>query len=95
MGSAVVCEYANGTERGRDAQATLFDEEGAVQAVPRIAERLNIDFRLRAANRQFLEDSVFGYINNMAGEASGPIKALFVGIDTHNWHYPHLLKTEF
>ncbi|MGE8687977.1 MAG: hypothetical protein ACN6PJ_12635 [Achromobacter sp.] len=62
---------------------------------PRAAERLNIDFRLRAANRQFLEDSVFGYINNMAGAAPGAVKTLFVGIDKHNWHYPRLLNTEF
>lgn len=62
---------------------------------PRMAERLNIDFPLHAANRRFLEDSVFGYINNMAGEASGQIKALFVGIDKHNWHYPRLLNAEF
>lgn len=62
---------------------------------PRAAEKLNIDFRLRAANRQFLEQSVFGYINRMAGEAPGTIKTLFVGVDKHNWHYPRLLKTEF
>jgi SAM-dependent methyltransferase len=62
---------------------------------PRAAEKLNIDFRLRAANRQFLEQSVFGYINRMAGQAPGTIKTLFVGVDKHNWHYPRLLKTEF
>ncbi|MDT4860013.1 hypothetical protein FQZ97_945490 [compost metagenome] len=54
-----------------------------------------MDFRLRAANRQFLEESVFGYINRMAAEARCPVKTLFVGIDKHNWHYPRLLNTEF
>ncbi|SSW62958.1 hypothetical protein [Achromobacter agilis] len=62
---------------------------------PRAAERLGMDFRLRAANRQFLEESVFGYINRMAAEARCPVKTLFVGIDKHNWHYPRLLNTEF
>jgi len=62
---------------------------------PRMAERLNIDFRLPAANRRFLEQSVFGYINRMSGEASGAVQVLFVGIDKHNWHYPRLLNAAF
>ncbi|MBO9329061.1 hypothetical protein A6B37_01670 [Achromobacter sp. HZ01] len=62
---------------------------------PRAAERLNIDFRLQAENRRFLEQAVFGYINTMAVDAGGPLKTLFVGLDKHNWHYRRLLDTEF
>nr|WP_314358785.1 hypothetical protein [uncultured Achromobacter sp.] len=62
---------------------------------PRTAERLNIDFRLRAPNRDFLEESVFGYLNEMAAVADHDIKTLFVGIDKHNWHYPRLLLCQF
>lgn len=62
---------------------------------PRIAERLNIDFRLRAPNRVFLEESVFGYLNELAAESDHDIKTLFVGIDKHNWHYPRLLLCQF
>jgi len=60
---------------------------------PRAAERLNIDFRLQAENRRFLEQAVFGYINTMAVDAGGPLKTLFVGLDKHNWHYRRLRDT--
>ncbi|MCD0499398.1 MULTISPECIES: methyltransferase domain-containing protein [Achromobacter] len=62
---------------------------------PRFAERLNIDFRLHAPNRVFLEESVFGYLNDSAAASSDDSKTLFVGIDKHNWHYPRLLNSEF
>ncbi|QCS65104.1 hypothetical protein EC609_23110 [Achromobacter denitrificans] len=35
---------------------------------PRMAERLNIDFPFHAANRRFLEDSVFGYMENKVSD---------------------------
>lgn len=62
---------------------------------PRMAERLNIDFRLHAPNRYFLEQSIFGHINEMSAQSAGGVKTLFVGIDKHNWHYPRLLDAEF
>ena len=62
---------------------------------PRTAERMNIDFRLRAPNRDFLEESVFGYLNELAAESDHDIKTLFVGLDKHNWHYPRLLRCQF
>ena len=62
---------------------------------PRTAERLNIEFRLRAPNRDFLEESVFGYLNELSAESDHDIKTLFVGLDKHNWHYPRLLRCQF
>jgi len=62
---------------------------------PRTAERLNIEFRLRAPNRDFLEESVFGYLNELSAESAPDIKTLFVGLDKHNWHYPRLLRCQF
>ena len=74
---------------------SYFFKRALFKLSPRAAERLNIDFRLRAPNRDFLEESVFGYLNELAADAAEDSKTLFVGIDKHNWHYPRLLNSQF
>jgi len=58
---------------------------------PALAERCDIDFRLRAPNRDFLEQQIFGRLNELARELPDGLRCLFVGLDKHNWHYPRLL----
>lgn len=62
---------------------------------PKLAERLNMDFRFPTPNRVFLEEAVFAYLNALAAESNHAGKTLFVGLDKHNWHYPRLLVSEF
>lgn len=62
---------------------------------PGLAAHCNIDFRLHAPNRAFLENEIFTYVNRLAAESDAGLDFLFVGLDKHNWHYPRLLSVDF
>lgn len=62
---------------------------------PRLAERLQFDFALKAPNRTFLEGDIFSYINKNHGSRLKAGKLLFIGIDKHNWHYHRLIDLQF
>lgn len=62
---------------------------------PFLAERCSVDFRIDTPSRVFLEQQVFGYLNNQAVVQSTESELLFLGLDKHNWHYPRLLRANF
>lgn len=61
---------------------------------PGLAEKLNINFELKAKNRDFLEKQTFGLLNILTHNRNHS-RCLFLGLDKHNWHYPRLLDCEF
>ncbi len=64
---------------------------------PALAKTLGLDFRLRAFSRMFLEQEIFGYINQQFRRGAGTpaARCLFIGLDKHNWHYDRLLDLDF
>ncbi|WP_144635995.1 class I SAM-dependent methyltransferase [Bordetella genomosp. 13] len=62
---------------------------------PALAERCNVEFRLHAPNRQFLENEIFGFLGRhlAAGRTGG--RCLFIGLDRYNWHYHRALGPGF
>jgi SAM-dependent methyltransferase len=62
---------------------------------PTLARKLNLDFRLHAPSRQFLEKQVFGLLNSQSDSQASRVNCLFIGLDKHNWHYPGLLDMNF
>ena len=59
---------------------------------PWLAARLGIKFEMSTADRHFLEDQLFSYINEQCGHEGN---ILFIGIDRYNWHYPRLIQGKF
>ncbi|MGB3433224.1 class I SAM-dependent methyltransferase [Achromobacter sp.] len=64
---------------------------------PALLRALGADFRLRVPSRMFMEQEVFGYVNEhfRRGAAAPVARCLFIGLDKHNWHYPRLLDLDF
>lgn len=68
---------------------------GLFRLSPALAERCGVQFPLRAPNRRFLEQQIFGYLNSLPADPRHPGRCLFLGMGEYTWHYPRLLRPDF
>ena len=62
---------------------------------PHLALALGVEFPLKSANRSFLENEIFAFLNSFLKQRPDSARCLFLGTDKRSWHYPKLLTAQF
>ena len=60
---------------------------------PRLAISWGIEFPRKSANRQFLENAIFKYLDTLLNTDSA--QCLFIGTDKRSWHYRSRFQAKF
>lgn len=60
---------------------------------PRLAISWGIEFPRKSANRQFLENAIFKYLDTLLNTDSA--QCLFIGTDKRSWHYRSRFKAKY